>query len=298
MAQEKNPKNKKVEKKGGFMAWYTSPGGKRVVGAVYSIGASVVIVGALFKIMHWPGAGYVLTAGMVTEALLFLIGVLDKPHVDYHWDHVFPALVAEEANPIQYNGVLDGAAGGNAAVGVPGMEKLPEEEAKRLTESIKNMSETAAQLANISRVAGLTDSYADNLSKASEAAAQFATKQQKLDEASNALLTSYSGITGNMANAQENTKTFAERASELSKNLGSINTAYELQLKGIQNQVSAIESQSAKINAVSADFDKLQNAVSNSAKNMDAYKQMTDQLAKNVSDLNNVYGNMLNAIKA
>lgn len=298
MAREKKNQGT-VEKKGGFMAWYTSPSGKRVVGAVYSIGASVVIIGALFKIMHWPGAGIVLTAGMCTEAFLFLIGVLDKPHVDYHWDHVFPALVEEEANPLQYNGVLGGSGNGGGNVGgIAGMEKLPEEEAKRLTESIKNMSETAAQLANISRVAGLTDSYANNLSKASEAAAQFATKQQKLDEASNSLLASYSGITNNMATAQENTKTFAERASELSKSLGSINTAYELQLKGIQNQASAIEEQSAKINAVSADFDKLQAAVSNSAKNMDAYKQMTDQLAKNVSDLNNVYGNMLNAIKA
>lgn len=298
MAKEKSAQAKEEK---GFMAWYVSPAGKRVVGAVYSIGASVVIIGALFKIMHWPGAGIVLTAGMCTEAFLFMIGILDKPHVDYHWDHIFPALTAKEPDPIQYSGTLGGFGGGNQIAGgqgIPGMEKLPEEDAKRITESIKNMSETAAQLAGISRVAGLTDSYANNLAKASEAAAQFATKQEKLEEASNTLLASYSGIAGNMSAAQDNTKTFAERAGELSKNLGSINTAYELQLKGIQGQAAAIENQSNKINAVSADFEKLQSAVSNSAKNMEAYRQMTDQLAKNVSDLNNVYGNMLNAIKA
>lgn len=305
MAKDKSAKAAKANGEKGFMAWYVSPAGKRVVGAVYSIGASVVIIGALFKIMHWPGAGVVLTAGMCTEAFLFLIGVLDKPHVDYHWDHIFPALTAKEPDPIQYSGILGGSgsgapAGGNAiaAAAVPGLEKLPEEDAKRITESIKNMSETAAQLAGISRVAGLTDSYASNLSKASEAAAQFATKQEKLDEASNTLLSSYNGIANNMNAAQENTKTFADRANELSKNLGSINTAYELQLKGIQGQASAIENQSSKLNAVSADFDKLQQAISESAKVMESYKQMTNQLAKNVSDLNNVYGNMLNAIKA
>ena len=172
------------------------------------------------------------------------------------------------------------------------------EDAKKLTESIKNMSETAAQLANISRVAGLTDSYANNLQKASEAAAQFATKQQNLDEATNTLLSSYKGIADNMLAAEDKTKSFAEKANELSKNLGSINTSYELQLKGIQSQAAAIEAQSGKINAVTAEFEKLHTAVSASSKNMDAYKQMTDQLAKNVSDLNNVYGNMLNAIKA
>lgn len=279
---------------GKIQDWYAQPGIQMAVGMVYSIGAAVVIVGALFKIMHWPGAGVMLTAGMMTEAILFTIGVFEKPHATYHWEHVFPTLVEEEAKPLNISGNI----GGGVGVAMLGMEKMSDEDAKKLTESIKNMSETAAQLANISRVAGLTDSYANNLQKASEAAAQFATKQQNLDEATNALLSSYKGIADNMIAAEDKTKSFAEKASELSKNLGSINTSYELQLKGIQSQAAAIENQSNKINAVTAEFEKLHNAVSASSKNMDAYKQMTDQLAKNVSDLNNVYGNMLNAIKA
>ena len=281
---------------GKIQDWYAQPGIQMAVGMVYSIGAAVVIVGALFKIMHWPGAGVMLTAGMMTEAILFTIGIFEKPHATYHWEHVFPSLVEEEANPLNISGNIGGGAG--VGVAMPGMEKMSDEDAKKLTESIKNMSETAAQLANISRVAGLTDSYANNLQKASEAAAQFATKQQNLDEATNALLSSYKGIADNMIAAEDKTKSFAEKASELSKNLGSINTSYELQLKGIQSQAAAIEAQSNKINAVTAEFEKLHTAVSASSKNMDAYKQMTDQLAKNVSDLNNVYGNMLNAIKA
>ena len=279
---------------GKIQDWYAQPGIQMAVGMVYSIGAAVVIVGALFKIMHWPGAGVMLTAGMMTEAILFTIGVFEKPHATYHWEHVFPSLVEDEAKPLNISGNI----GGGVGVAMPGMEKMSDEDAKKLTESIKNMSETAAQLANISRVAGLTDSYANNLQKASEAAAQFATKQQNLDEATNTLLSSYKGIADNMLAAEDKTKSFAEKANELSKNLGSINTSYELQLKGIQSQAAAIENQSNKINAVTAEFEKLHTAVSASSKNMDAYKQMTDQLAKNVSDLNNVYGNMLNAIKA
>ena len=283
---------------GKIQDWYAQPGIQMAVGMVYSIGAAVVIVGALFKIMHWPGAGVMLTAGMMTEAILFTIGIFEKPHATYHWEHVFPTLVEEEAKPIEINGAIGGGMVGGAPVAMPGMEKLSDEDAKKLTESIKNMSETAAQLANISRVAGLTDSYANNLQKASEAAAQFATKQQNLDEATNTLLTSYKGIAENMLAAEDKTKSFAEKANELSKNLGSINTSYELQLKGITAQAEAIESQTSKINAVTNEFEKLHTAVSASSKNMDAYKSMTDQLTKNVSDLNNVYGNMLNAIKA
>lgn len=81
------------------MEWYGSYQGKRVVGMVYSIGAAVVIVGALFKIMHWPGASTVLVAGMCTEALLFLIGCLDKPHPEFHWHEVFPQLLGHGTEP-------------------------------------------------------------------------------------------------------------------------------------------------------------------------------------------------------
>ena len=56
---------------GKIQDWYAQPGIQMAVGMVYSIGAAVVIVGALFKIMHWPGAGVMLTAGMMTEAILF-----------------------------------------------------------------------------------------------------------------------------------------------------------------------------------------------------------------------------------
>mgnify|MGYP003303648798 FL=1 len=97
MSKEVNAEHGVGKKQSGFMQWYESYKGKRVVGMVYSIGAAVVIVGALFKIMHWPGAGPVLIMGMSTEVLLFLIGCLDKPHPTYHWEQVFPQLVGHDA---------------------------------------------------------------------------------------------------------------------------------------------------------------------------------------------------------
>ena len=126
MSKEMNPN----EKKGfgaRFMEWYGSYQGKRVVGMVYSIGASVVIIGALFKIMHFPGAGAVLMVGMITEALLFLIGCLDKPHPEFHWHEVFPQLLGHgtepellkemqaRPKPTLMGGVGGGAEGGSSA---------------------------------------------------------------------------------------------------------------------------------------------------------------------------------------
>lgn len=303
-----------VKERKGFMKWYNSPQGKKIMGVAYSLGASIVIIGALFKILHWPYASEMLMVGMMAEAILFAIGILDDPHADLHWDHVFPQLVSKESDPLMNyigsgmsGGVPTGGGGGNFGGstggggnfgGMVNCGTISDDDAKKLTESIKKMSETAAQLANISKVADLTDSYAKNLTKAADAAAKFAEKQQGLDTASDVLLDSYKGISDNLIAAKDNTKSFADKANEVSKNLGSINTAYELQLKNIQAQVDVIDTQNKKISAVTADFEKIQGCTTESIKYMNSYKQMTEQLAKNISDLNGVYGNMLNALKA
>ncbi len=282
----------------GFMKWYFSPQGKKVVGCVYSLGAAVVIVGALFKILHWPGASIMLMLGMFTEALLFSIGVLDDPHPDLHWNHIFPALTEDDADPL-YNHLGNGvgqAAGQNA--GGQSVNPLKDEDVKAMQDGLKSISEAAKQIAGISKVAGLTDSFAQNLELAGTAAAQFAAKQQNLDAASQALLASYNGITENMTTVQENTKLYVEKAETINKNLSAINSVYEIQLKNVQSQAEAVEQQTAKISSVASDLDKVQQAMQVSAKDMEKYQDETAKLAQIVVDLNAIYGNMLNAINA
>lgn len=282
----------------GFMKWYFSPQGKKVVGCVYSLGAAVVIVGALFKILHWPGASIMLMLGMFTEALLFSIGVLDDPHPDLHWNHIFPALTEDDADPL-YNHLGNGvgqAAGQNA--GGQSVNPLKDEDVKAMQDGLKSISEAAKQIAGISKVAGLTDSFAQNLELAGTAAAQFAAKQQNLDAASQALLASYNGITENMTTVQENTKLYVEKAETINKNLSAINSVYEIQLKNVQSQAEAVEQQTAKIASVASDLDKVQQAMQVSAKDMEKYQDETAKLAQKVVDLNAIYGNMLNAINA
>ena len=92
-------KAKKLNFGAKFMHWYESYQGKNVVNIIYSAGASVVIIGALFKILHWPGASQVLMLGMFTEAFLFIIGALDHPHPEFHWDNVFPQLLEYGTKP-------------------------------------------------------------------------------------------------------------------------------------------------------------------------------------------------------
>ena len=146
-----------------FMHWYESYTGKTVVGCVYSLGASIVIVGALFKIMHFPGAGPMLVAGMSIEALLFAIGCLDKPHAEHHWENVFPQLVGFGADPellkeleSRPRPTLLGGGSGEGASGAS-VPALSDKELESLKAGIGNLAKTALQLSELGNVATATN---------------------------------------------------------------------------------------------------------------------------------------------
>ncbi|QNK77550.1 gliding motility protein GldL [Winogradskyella undariae] len=63
-----------------------------VMNMVYGLGAAVVIVGALFKIQHWPYGSLILTLGMIVEALVFTISAFEKQGDDLDWSLVYPEL--------------------------------------------------------------------------------------------------------------------------------------------------------------------------------------------------------------
>ncbi|MDR3328081.1 MAG: gliding motility protein GldL [Prevotellaceae bacterium] len=288
-----NTQTTAVKKPSKFAIWYNSNAGQRTVAAFYSVGASIVILGALFKIMHWPAAGYVLSTGMITEAVLFFIGVFEKPHKNYHWENVYPSLMGERAEPV--------AIGGSSVFGA----SLKDEDAKKLEAGIKQLSETAGKLGNISSAAVATEAFGKTLTDATSAVSSFTTKQQNLDEVSAGMIRSYQEISSNLINVSEGTKIYASNTDNLQKSMSAINSVYELELKNIQSQAEAINTQAQAINAqtgkitsASSDMERLFATVNATAKDMETYKQQTEKLAKHVSDLNSVYGNMLNAIRS
>ena len=299
-----------VNKKGGwarFMEWYGSYQGKRVVGMVYSIGAAVVIVGALFKIMHWPGASTVLIAGMCTEALLFMIGCLDKPHPEFHWHEVFPQLLGHGTEPgllaemqARPKPTLMGGAEGSSSASVPA---LNEKELESLKAGIGNLAKTAAQLSELSTVATATNKLTSKLDAASDAAEQFVSAGKIISEKSDALGSVYAQVTQDMQNVAKGTKEYEVKVADVAKQLTSLNAVYELQLQTLQKQVEAYKAQTEKVTSATAQVETLTatvkqmtDAAGNALKSQEAYVAGAKQLANQVADLNKVYGNMLNAL--
>ncbi len=71
---------------------------KRVLNFLYSWGASIVILGALFKLLHIPYANQILFVAMITESIVFFISAFEHPNKEYHWEDVFPVLKSK--NPM------------------------------------------------------------------------------------------------------------------------------------------------------------------------------------------------------
>lgn len=268
----------------GVSDFLASPQGKKISGVAYGFGASIVIVGALFKIQHYPGAGIMLGVGMGIEAILFALSALEKPHKEWEWNLVYPELGGEE--PTEKKEKKDKKQGIAKIEDVP---SLINEEMAKLTDGIKRLGETAGQLGSLSNAAAVSDAYTSNLSKASEAAGAFASSQKNLKDSSDSLVSSYQSIAASIGSASQGSKNFAEQIDGINKNISTINSVFELQVKSANEQNEAMKTLAAAVA-------KIESSLNNSAIEAEGYKDQIALLSKQMKSLNAVYGNMLNAM--
>ena len=285
-----------------FMHWYESYQGKNTVNIVYSAGASVVIIGALFKILHWPGASQVLMIGMFTEAFLFLIGTLEHPHPEFHWENVFPQLLeygtkpelleekSKQARPTLLGaGVAGDVATPTKVAEVAKAPTLKEEDFKALREGIADLAKTASQLSELNKVAQAGVKLNDKLVAAEAATTEYASKlaavslaTDNLTQATGGLSGAYTQIGADMKSVAEETKAYKAGVEQVGKSIASLNTVYELQLQAVNAQTEAQKNAAA--------------AAKEAAEAQVAFATGAKQLQKQVADLNGIYGNMLNAL--
>ncbi len=187
-----------------FDIWWNKPSVKRWYGVLYSLGAAVVIVGALFKILHLPFANEMLTTGMLTEAILFALSAFDKPHKEYDWDNVFNF----EGKPIALTAPnYTTPAQQSRGLNINYNESISDDDVRKLTEGIKKLSNTAEQLSGLNTIVSSTDNLVKNINSAADATSKFVYSQDVLNNASSKLQSSYNLISDGMELAQNNTKT-------------------------------------------------------------------------------------------
>lgn len=266
---------------GGFFA---SRRFKNIMKFVYGWGGAIVIVGALFKILHLPGANLMLIIGLLTEAAIFFISAFEPLHEDPDWALVYPELAMGHSDqdldelPESLGDLDDDLSLTEQLDNMLADAKIEPELIESLGAGMKALSDNASQLGEVSGASAATNNYIESLEGAS-------AKMGKLSDAYDSASESLMGLT----NAQESGAAVGEQMDKVSGNLAALNNVYEMQLKGASEHLEATEKMYSGINEL---MSNLHGSIDDTRK----YKDTMGELSKNLSALNTVYGNMLSAM--
>ncbi len=250
---------------------------------IVSWGATVVIVGLMFKILHWPGATYFIAGGLTTEAILFFLLGFQRDEKELDWRRAYPELDED------YDGELPtassaGKLGGGNFSSTAALDKMMED-AKIGPELIGNLAtglRTFGDKVNsISRVTDAGDATIAFTAKVKEATTSYDTLNSAFQKASVNL--------NEIANTNIDSKSYHEQVSKMAKNLTALNAVYELELQDSSNHLKSMNKF----------YQDMANTVQNfnaSAGDAKLFKDEVNRLAKNLSTLNSIYGNMLSAM--
>ncbi len=350
--------------------------GQRFFNFAYSIGAAIVIWGALFKILHLPGGSTLLCVGMGTEIAMFILTAFDRPPKEYHWEDVFPVLDSHNpedrpnlagggggnfggvvingtpvatggsSEPVEYDGVnhqpaiIDGEgagetdgpalsggisgggviiAGGGGVIGggtgvaggssvggtvvagggviggtsvggiLPPGTEISEEEAESLRDAIKKMTEAGEQMARMGELAEVTSQYVEQMSAIAQQMSALQQTTQALNEASSTLLSAYRAVTDNQGAISDNAAGYVDQMADLNRNIGGLNTIYEIQLKSVSSQLESIDRVNRGLKDIRDMYEK-------SAAESSRYCEETEKMARYMKQLNSVYEKMIHAM--
>jgi gliding motility-associated protein GldL len=252
---------------------------------LYGWGAAIVIIGAMFKIQHWPGASPMLVGGLSIEAIIFFFSAFEPIHEPEDWSLVYPELRGMHDDDGHGHGHSD--PGKSKKQPDPIAQKLDSmlEEAKigpELLESLgtglQSLSSQASKLNDLTDATVVTKDYIQSVKGATE----------NMGKLSDSYVKASSSLT-ELGETNIDGKAYGEQIQQISKNLSALNAVYELQLQSSTDQLK----QTTKM------FDNMGTLINNlndSVSDTQRYKEEISKLAVNLTALNTVYGNMLNAM--
>ena len=275
---------------------------KTIMKYVYGYGGATVIVGAMFKIQHWPGATIMLIGGLGIEAVIFMLSAHEPLHEEIDWTLAYPELaLGHSDDDVHALPELDGSSSDETVVeqldNMLAKAKIEPELIESLGSGMRSLSENAGKLGDISSASDATNEYVENLKGASEkigemggvyaeASSSISEKAGKLGSAYEKAAASVEEITAASGGVDTN---YSEQLDKVSSNLSALNNVYEMQVKSVSDNMKSNEEMLTGIN-------ELMNNLHSSIDDTKKYKETMSELTNNLESLNTVYGNMLSAM--
>ncbi|MEI7964070.1 MAG: gliding motility protein GldL [Chitinophagaceae bacterium] len=238
-----------------------------LIDVLVSAGAAVIIFAAWAKLTHQSYADLMLTVGMWTETGIFLV------YAAIEW--IKPKHHEEDDEPVE----------GVENPSLVSMDKMLQEaditpaNLKKLGEGFNKLHGTVSNLHEVGDVVKSTGDLNNKTKEATVALGNMTTA-----------FASSAATMGSFSSAAESAKGFHEQVQVLTKNLGSLNTIYELELKESNNHLKSLNTFYGKLAEASQ---TMMGTVEDATK----AKEQIGTLANNLGKLNAVYGNMLSAMQ-
>ncbi|HKL66565.1 MAG TPA: gliding motility protein GldL [Bacteroidales bacterium] len=288
---------------------------------LYGFGASIVIIGALFKIQHYPMAGTLLFVGLTTEAIIFFFSAFEPLHEEPDWSLVYPELagmpedddeLAASVPPKAHVGAVPTGGGSAALAKFDEMlvnADITPDVFERLGKGLKKLNNTTESLNAMGDATAATGKFVDSVEKAADTLSSstdnYAKKSEDLESSLEKLEhsyqstakiinetgSSYRDMTEALTQIEGSSKSYQDQLESVNKNLSALNAVYELQLKGANDQVKDTEEMMKGVHGMLSDL-------KDSAEEATNYRSQISKLNENLASLNSVYGNMLSAMNA
>jgi chromosome segregation ATPase len=303
---------------------------KTTMGFVYSWGASIVLVGALFKLNHYPYSGVLLGIGLITEAVIFFVSAFEPPLEMPEWSRVYPEL--KEDFPVE-----------ELKPGKPKLEDLFQGTEitpallGKVSTSLSELSKTASGISDISTATLATKEYVKNISSASDSMSAMHDVNSKANTAINQsvgkMMETYQSASELLKNSGQaaaeklsasgveftnkitesgnllagSYKTAAEKIGQSLQHFGSSEGNYSENIlrlnsniaalnKALENQLKGTENQAQAHLQFNSDLGKMNEVLMASAEELKRYRENAVKLNQHLEALNSIYGNMLGAM--
>jgi len=274
-------------------------GFKTFMARLYGWGASLVIVGALFKIQHWTGAGIMLTLGLSTEAIIFFFSAFEKPHAEPDWSLVYPELAGMHDEEPKESKKQIKEKEMTATQKIDKMldeAKIGPELIESLGNGLRSLTTTTAKMSDLSSTVVATSEFTTNVKAASSSISQLNETYGKTNEILSKDINVVGEFSASIKNASQSASTLAGTYKEVSEGIKSELTATSEYVNSVKDAATSVNNLKAKYNESALSLEKSAEAIAFSKVDSKAYEEQVLKVTKNLEALNSIYELQLTSV--
>ncbi len=201
-------------------------GFKNFMAKLYGWGAAVVILGAMFKILHYPGADIMLVVGLTTEAVIFFFSAFEKPHAELDWTLVYPELAGMEDPDMDEFSKSSNLSPTQELDNMLEDAKIDAELIESLGSGLRNFGDAASKLNDTVDAASATKEYGEQISLASKNMESLNALYAVQLESSANHMEAQNNLISKLSNTINDSEKLGDEVSTLVNNMGKLNNVY------------------------------------------------------------------------